>query len=278
LIRSKTRLLITDLDNTLYDWVRFFALSFTAMAQSLAEQLGLSLENVLDQFKKVHSDYQHTELPFAALELEAVRERFPGVSPRVIATALKRPLDAFEQVRRHTLELYPTVRETLEYLHGQGIMLAGHTEAIPENAIPRLRRLGVLPYFTRVYCLDWKIPPHPHGEYRRGEYLAGGVRLIAAAERKPNPDAVRRICREFDVSVEEAAYVGDSIRNDVFMANEAGTRAVWARYGTQHVPEHWDTLLSITHWAPGSAELSAARGEPEVIIDEFRGVLDLFRS
>jgi FMN phosphatase YigB (HAD superfamily) len=48
---SRTHLVITDLDNTLYDWVTFFAQSFQAMAAELEPILELPADAILDEFK-----------------------------------------------------------------------------------------------------------------------------------------------------------------------------------------------------------------------------------
>lgn len=47
-------LLIADLDNTLYDWVTFFARAFSAMVDELETLLTIDRERLLDEFKVVH--------------------------------------------------------------------------------------------------------------------------------------------------------------------------------------------------------------------------------
>jgi FMN phosphatase YigB (HAD superfamily) len=48
------KLLICDLDNTLYDWVAYFVPSFYAMVDKVVELLGCDRERLLDDFRKVH--------------------------------------------------------------------------------------------------------------------------------------------------------------------------------------------------------------------------------
>jgi hypothetical protein len=50
-------LLITDLDNTLYDWVSFFTPSFKGMVDELIALLDVREETLLDEFKAVHQHY-----------------------------------------------------------------------------------------------------------------------------------------------------------------------------------------------------------------------------
>jgi FMN phosphatase YigB (HAD superfamily) len=73
------KLLITDLDNTLYDWVSFFSASFQNMVSELTKLLEVSEETVLSEFKVIHRRYGNSEQPFAVLELhvaEASVSRF----------------------------------------------------------------------------------------------------------------------------------------------------------------------------------------------------------
>jgi hypothetical protein len=44
---EQTRLVITDVDNTLYDWVTFFSLSFRAMAEELGKLLNIPIPSDL---------------------------------------------------------------------------------------------------------------------------------------------------------------------------------------------------------------------------------------
>ncbi len=73
--------------------------------------------------------------------------------------------------------------------------------------------------------------------------------VVAASEpwRKPHPEAFRRACRALGVAPAEAAYVGDSIANDVEGALGAGLIPVWMdRYGDDYpLPERAHRITSL---------------------------------
>ena len=71
------RLLVCDLDNTLYDWVSYFVPSFYAMVDKVVEITGWDREQLLDEFQKVHQKHNDAEHPFALLETALVRDMFP---------------------------------------------------------------------------------------------------------------------------------------------------------------------------------------------------------
>ncbi|HSR68301.1 MAG TPA: HAD-IA family hydrolase [Acidobacteriota bacterium] len=269
-------LLVTDLDNTLYDWVTYFARSFQAMLRELAQQLELPEERLGKEFKAVHQRYGNSEQPFAVLELPAVRERLPGRSRYELLQALEKPLAAFKEERKRSLRLYPGVSETLQSLDEAGITIVGHTEALAVSSYHRLRLLGVDHYFKHLYALDGELLQHPDPE--RGEELnppQGLVREVPRVERKPNPELLRDICAREGVDKSKCWYVGDSLTRDISMAKQAGVQAVWARYGTEFPARHWKTVVEVTHWTEEDVERERrlkqlfSQVQPDFTIDSF---------
>ena len=68
------KMLITDLDNTLYDWVTFFSKAFKAMVKELSAIVDTAEDQLLDEFKALHQHYNNTEQPFTILELPSVKK------------------------------------------------------------------------------------------------------------------------------------------------------------------------------------------------------------
>ena len=244
------QLLITDLDNTLYDWVTFFARSFSAMLKVLVEMTGIDREILLDEFKAVHQRYHNTEQPFAVLELPSVCALYGNPTPRELRDKLEPALLAFNLERNYTLRPYPSVTETLSYLQRQGVRIVGHTEAIVPNAMYRLIKLDLLKYFSRLYALDGSKTQHPIPE-RAAVYEPppGFVHLVPPDERKPNPRLLTDICAQEQTTLDNTWYVGDSLTRDISMAKIAGVKAIWTRYGTQYDKSLWDILVRVTHWS-----------------------------
>lgn len=279
---SRPKLLITDLDNTLYDWVVFFARSFRAMVQELSLLIDVPEARLREEFKTLHQKYGDSERPFTILELPAVRRHFGDLDPDEMRRKLDRPLSAFSETRRATLRLYPGVRETLRTLQEWGIPVVAHTEAMAVNAYYRLRHLDLTQYFVHLYSLESQVGPHPRkgaeADHRPPE---GFLITLPRSERKPNPELLLDICSRQGVSVAEAWYVGDSLTRDVSMAKSAGLQAVWARYGSHHDAELWDVLVSVTHWTPADVAREAELKHrfdhirPDLTIDRFDQLLTL---
>lgn len=273
------KLLITDLDNTLYDWVTFYARSFEAMVEQLAQKLGESEEVLLTEFRTLHQRYGTSEPPFVMLELPSVRRQFGELSRHELKELLPEPIQAFNAARSQSLLLYPDVEDTLRQLQSWGVPVVGHTEAISETAIHRLRKLGILKYFKHLYVLDRPIEDHPIPG-RKQELAPPPGLVIRESNRKPNPGVLLDICAREGVHPSEAVYVGDSLVRDISMAKAAGLIAVWSRYGTRYDPSSWAILKSVSHWTAEDVareeqlRLSTQTIVPDFEIDSFAELLD----
>lgn len=252
------RLLITDLDNTLYDWVTYFANAFRAMVTELAVVLSVSEERLLDEFRTVHQLYGNSEQPFAIFELPSVQERFESLSRTELLEVLQSPLNAFRSARKEHLHLYPSVHSTLRFLRQKNVALVAHTEATAEQAYYRLRTLGIVRHFRHIYALEGRLGPHPD-PLRAADLQppAGLISIIPKHERKPNPDLLRDICSRERVLPADAWYVGDSKTRDVAMAKNAGVTAVWAEYGTKYDRKLWEVVVRVTHWSSEDVQKEA---------------------
>lgn len=270
-------LLITDLDNTLYDWVTFFARSFRVLVDVLIEDLGVNREELLDEFKTIHQAHGDSEYPFAALELPSVRAKYGDRSAEDLRMAIDHAFHAFNRARKSHLKLYDSVESTLAALNNAGVIIIGHTEAMAVNASFRLKHLKIAHFFRRLYALEGRNFARRPDELLNVDF----IRLVPREDRKPNPRLVHDICELERVRLEQTWYVGDSLTRDVAMAKAAGVRAVWAKYGTHYDRDLWNNLVRITHWTEEDvareAELRKAFDsvQPDFTINSFAEILPL---
>jgi len=242
------RLVITDLDNTLYDWVTFFASAFYEMVEEAARILDVPEVVLLDELKEVHQRFGDSEQPFALLETRLVQGRFKGMSRQELAEILDEAFHRFSRARHRLLVLYPGVAETLERLHARHIPVVGHTEASAINASFRLRKLAIDCFFTRLYARGPSSQEAPKLRGTDPTIDTLEISYLPCEERKPNPHIVKEICQDIGVAPEQTLYVEDSLVRDIGMAKDAGAHAAWAEYGTRYDAALWDRLVRITHW------------------------------
>lgn len=72
------KLLVTDLDDTLYSWIGFFIPAFYGMLDELSLILSVPKSDLLDEYQHVHQEKGSVEYPFATLYLPSVKAAYPG--------------------------------------------------------------------------------------------------------------------------------------------------------------------------------------------------------
>ena len=276
-MKPRIRLLITDLDNTIYDWLAAFVPAFYAMVGEASRILGESEDRILDELQSVHVRHHDSEHPFALLETDVVALHFPFASQAEIRTALDPAFHAFNSMRKQNLHLYRGVLPVLEALAKRDVPVVGYTDARVISSLFRLTRLDVRKFFSTLYA-----PGHLTKEVGEEIVKDEFVRILPPRDRKPNPQTLLDICASYGVTPNEAVYVGDSLSRDVFMANEAGVHSAWAKYGGSPDPELWAKLVRVTHWTNADIEADRALRErtrsvrPQVELNHFDDLLTLF--
>jgi phosphoglycolate phosphatase-like HAD superfamily hydrolase len=271
----RIRLLVTDLDNTLYDWLGFFVPSFYAMIRTAAPIIGLTDDEIIAEFKEVNTANDNTEKPFALLELPSVRRQFGSLT----LTEQKRMFDGafheFNRVRKQTLLLYEGVSETLAAIRGAGTIIVAHTDAHIHNALFRMRSLGLMTTISRLYAPVTTVSAEDK-DLLGNEYVS----VLPASDRKPNPRVLLDICEQHRVEPVHTLYVGDSLVRDIAMAREAGTHSAYAEYGSRSSPELWKQLVRVTHWSAEAAQKEKASDRPvaapDVVLLSFSDLMKHF--
>jgi FMN phosphatase YigB (HAD superfamily) len=270
------KLILVDVDNTLYDWPAFFAPSFRAMVHALKRELGLPEEQLYSEFRAVFAKWQSLEYAFAIQALESVRD----LSTERIQHLIRQGRGAFLRVQRTRLRPYGSVTETLGWLLEQGHVVVGVTNSPIFLAQKRLYDLGLDSLLTGLVAWEGFEPetdPSNAGfvplSRKRGKTRFKKLVAVPISDCKPNKKHYEIALATFGGRPDDAWAVGDSLLKDLEPASRLGIRTIWARYGADHDPAEKDasTLLKITHWS--KSEISRAYDktafEPDHTIDSF---------
>lgn len=282
------KLLVCDLDNTLYDWVGFFVPSFYAMVDEAVRIMSCDRELLLEDFKLVHQKHHDSEHPFSLLETETVRTHFPNKNRRELANIFDAAFHAFNSERKRNLTLYDGVKYSLDKLQADDVRLVAHTEGKLFSILDRLKRLEILHYFSKIYCRERSPSSHFEPEVAArwlNEFPMEKVIELSLHQRKPSPDVLMEICRRENVAPDQSVYVGDSIARDVMMAKSIGVFAAWAKYGTRNSKEAYSALVRVTHWTDedvkreSNLKTQAAKIVPDMILENsFREISGCFEN
>jgi phosphoglycolate phosphatase-like HAD superfamily hydrolase len=288
-VKARISVLITDLDNTLFDWVNIWHRSFNAMLEHLVAITGVPQAELESDFKKVFTRHGTSEYAFAIEELSALRAKYDvGDLKKLCEPAIQ----AFRVERAAAMRTYPGVVETLEELKDRGCLLVGYTESMAFYSNYRLRKLGLDRILDYVYSpADHELPtdltreqirlyPQEHYQLRRTI-----TRNTPKGERKPNKQVLLDIIRDVGAIPGEVAYVGDSLIKDITMAQQAGVADVWAKYGVANDRREYELLRRVTHWPKDLVEQEAQTGESHVqpsyvlrgSLEEIKGLFEFCR-
>lgn len=231
------KLLISDLDDTLYDWTGFFVPAFYAMADEIARMTGIDEKKLLNEYMAAHQRLGSVEYPYATLELPSIKAYYNNAPAEELKAALRPAFNVFNSVRESHLHLLPGVEEMLRALTKMGVTLIAYTESSKENGFFRLMKLGIEPYFKHVYTLE--------SQFKSAYAFGEKVRTVQT--KKPDVAVIERICTGEGYDKNEVMYLGDNLTKDMYMAKMAGVTAVWMHRKREN-EDYKNKLLAITSW------------------------------
>jgi phosphoglycolate phosphatase-like HAD superfamily hydrolase len=275
--KSIKTVLITDLDDTLWDWLNIWYSSFYPMFQEILRITGAPESEMTSVIKTIHEARGTSEYTFLLEDIERAYHRPAEFD--VVCKKYESALHAFRSGRKRAQKLFPGVKETLHHIKGRGARVIGYTESQAYATIQRLKAFELDGVFDILYS------PKDH-DYPDGIDLAQ-VRSLEASnyklqntihhhtppgELKPNPGVLKSIISDARATSAACVYVGDKLVKDVMMARDAGVLDAWAKYGSKIHTAEYDFLKKVTHWSPNAvaqeAKTKAAMGPHALMRDE----------
>jgi phosphoglycolate phosphatase len=255
-MKSRVATIITDLDNTLYDWVAMWGAAFNAMLRVLVEQSGIDQALIEAEARDVHRKYATSEYSFLIESLPSLQRKHPGQNlTEVYGDAIR----AYRAAREASLRLYPSVMETLTALKSKGCLVIGYTDSRAFYSAYRIRKLGLDGVLDFLFSPpDHDLPGAAH-ELRSQppevyEFKKTVHRHTPEGEVKPNPAVLADIMRDVNAQPQRTIYIGDSLMKDVLMAQEAGVIDVFAKYGLAQHRDEYELLRRVSHWTDADIE------------------------
>jgi phosphoglycolate phosphatase len=266
--RPAVTVLVTDMDNTLFDWLGMWQAAFGAMLARLTADSGVPRETLEQEFFALHQRHGTTEYAFAIQELPSLRARHP---PEELPARYAAAIEAYRTMRRRTLALYPGVLDTLRTIRAAGALVVAYTESRAYYADYRVRMLGLDGALDYLYSLPDHALPGGTTRSQIRRYPPEHYRLRSTVHRhtredawKPDASVLLEILRDVGADPRRAVYVGDSLVKDVAMAQAASVVDVFARYGDVRSRPGYALLRRVTHWSPAMLARSEALREADV--------------
>ncbi len=191
---SSIRILLFDMDNTLFDLEGAQAASCCEVARFLGKDDGKALYDYF--LRPVRGFESHENI------LDYIRDRnIPA------GLTFRNACRIFEERKLENITAYDQVAETLSELRERGYPMGIVTDAHSRDATKRLEKTGLLPFFCGMVTYDM------------------------IGEKKPSREPFLAALEMMKSGFHETLFIGDSPRRDIEPCRSLGIRTVYARYG-----------------------------------------------
>lgn len=250
-MRFQADTVILDFDDTLYDWVGQWHASFSAMLAEISKISGIPEHELKPSIRRVHQDHHTSEYSFL---IEAIPELHVGENSAMLGR-YGPAIVAFKEQRDKHLRLFPDVLSTLKTLKAAGKCIVVFTESQLFYSKMRFKRFELDGLIDYLYTSSDKVSLEDQLVIQRRAHGPDFYELrhtrensIRPGRLKPEPEVLLQIIAEVGSTASRSLYVGDSLFKDVLMANQAGVRGVWARYGASRDRDQYSLLREVSHW------------------------------
>ncbi|TBO42249.1 HAD family hydrolase [Pedobacter kyonggii] len=276
---------ITDLDDTIWDWLEMWYMSFGPFIKRIADETKIDSKVLKADFKKLHQKYGTTEMSFAYKEISSISPTFyPLFENEVVAG--KNILHEYNSNKKKNLKAYDGVIETLNLIKSKGVKIIAFTESNVFFTKYRIKHLGLDGIIDTIYSpAGYDVPKSVYKHYNEDfwEPKITKIRTLPKETRKPNAEILETIVKDFGAEKDSSIYIGDKLDRDIFMAQQAGLTSVHAAYGHIIDGEKYSLLVDVTHWTDEDVvrERNFKNQEldikaPDFTISSFPQIMNLF--
>lgn len=278
--------LITDLDNTLFDWFSLWFYPFDAMVSQILIKSNIPRSILLSEIKSIHQKHGTSEYAFLIEEIPSLQKAHPG---RDLSEIYSDAIDLYRAERKRQMKLYPKVLETLKDIRSKGCLIVGYTESLAFYSNYRIRKLGLDGIFDYLYSpADHDIPSNINIKetrfYSDTEYQLKKTihKHTPAGLIKPNSTVLLDIINDICAMPSDCVYIGDSLIKDIVMAQDANVTDIHAAYNIVHNKEEYELLRQVTHWTDEMVErektITTSNIIPTYVLNSgFYELTDIFR-
>lgn len=276
-------ILITDVDNTIYNFVDFFAVAFRSMVHTLSKMSGVAESELYDGFRELYADYSSIEAPQVVAKLSC----FSTLDTAAISSLEKAARRSFDLTRKKHLVLYKDIDMVFSILQSRDVFIVAVTNSplyqVSWRLGPELRFLDRISAIvaTDDHIMDSNLRDREKAARRRAQ-LERKLSFVATYPReRQKPD-----CHPFELALERLPFpvrnayaLGDNERKDLDPAKRFGATTILAEYGSVFEKANWDTLLRITPWTGNQIRShQAAAKVPDFSVEQPKSLLSIIEG
>jgi FMN phosphatase YigB (HAD superfamily) len=284
-LRTKTKVLITDLDDTVFPLKSYLVPSLQRNVAMISERMNIPEGQVIKALgpQRIH--------PWI-LEQSELARMWKG-TPEQFTEQIVKPFWRNDAEAMRNLKPFSDVVRTLDQARADGITVVALTNAPRPWAIERLKAAGLDKHIDRLYAMDTPEPkladlvsPHAieHGRQlvRKAEtapHQIGDIRSLPQGYQKPDVHGIQTVLNDMGIKPRHALAIGDNWKGDGAAPEYFGVPFIWAKYGRQVNPEHQQFLQRFKPRADETKPIEPAKveGSRPNAIHEASSYSDLLR-
>ncbi len=272
------KLIIFDIDNTLYNFVDFFGPTFRSMVHALANVSKISEEKIIANAKSVYQQAGTLEHQILIRNMPIFSDLPKDTLDKYVITARQ----AFSRTRKVHLKPYDHIRNVLELAKEDNCKCILLTNAPVYHVHKRLVDLSLFEFIDGL--LAWKgsaIDQEDSEHYRKYvnkiRSISNKLEMVVELndnQRKPSTYAYELVKEKYS-NIGNFFVVGDSVTKDLTPAKKCGYRTIFAKYGTIVNQKNLDTLIEITPWSEDEIKTNHTIDyDPDYIADSASQILE----
>jgi len=295
----QTKLIVLDIDNTVFDWVTYYTNALWALLGSTSKIIGIPADVLAEESKHVFERHGSIEYPFVIQELPSVIKHYGDNIDLMLNECVDPSRQIFLDVAKHHLKPYAGTEDVFATLEKRfpNVPRVALTDAPRYVAMWKLNKLGLLNHFSAVYGLaDPRIPTSDVAQrvkvsprillkhLQQSNFgFQGKIRILPDEYEKPGTRGLKTVLMDFELDEgaelrRHVLWVGDNLRKDVGLGQRLGVRTAWASYGAKIDPQMLAKLNKFS--PPQNIHKNAAlpHGEdgtpkPDFVLERFADVL-----
>jgi len=289
---NKTKLLVLDIDNTIFDWVQYYIPAFEQQLRFVSNLTNIPYETLCSESKEVFEEHHSIEYPFVVQQLPSILSYYNNDINKMLNECVEPARQQFKAYAK--LKPYKGVATTLQALKEKDIKIVALTDAPRYISMWRLQHLELLHYFDAIYGLqDPKLPilnnqPVVTNDIlikhlnRKSFGFLGKIRILPDEYEKPSVKGMKMILIDYEMDEKKdrkhVIYVGDNLKKDIKLADALDITSVWFKPGTNVDASLYTTMQE---FAPGKfiyrnvSEQATETPKPDHIVNDFSEILNI---
>ena len=284
------KIIITDIDDTLYDWVSSYVDSFNGMVKKLSIIAKIDIGELKVAFKKVHEKQNNIEYPLSLEELDILKIIDKDLTIKQKILKYSPVIEEFDKIQNRTLKLYNGVLETIKKLKHKNKIIVGYTESKTIYTRLRLHKLKIENYLDGLVTLEESngsnnpdfLDLRCCNKKKYSFYKIPFLMEYDLSVAKPSTAILEKILKHYNKMKNEVIYVGNDLVKDVYMAKNFSIVDVYSEYGSYDKNPKYSQLYEITHWTKEKIEkeknTSKEKVEPSYSIECFSEIINIIEE